>query len=129
VQYSRIIDVARRYRATVVIDSTGLGDPVVDSISNAGVRVSPYKISGTVAKQQLIDKLRVNIEKQRISFPQIPALKRELESYEYSISDSGTIKFSAPQGQHDDCVIACGLANWGADVAPFVYKFSNHRGI
>jgi hypothetical protein len=129
VQYSRIIDVARRYRATVVIDSTGIGDPILDAIQNAGVRVSPYKIGGTVAKQQLIDKLRVNIEKQRISFPLVPVMKRELESYEYSISDSGTIKFSAPHGQHDDTVISLAMANWGADVAPFVYRFSNQRGI
>ena len=129
VQRHRIVELGKRYHANVVIDSTGIGDPIVEDIQNSGVRVTPYKIGGTAAKQQLIDKLRVNIERQAISFPFIPALKRELESYEYEVSDRGTIKYSAPQGQHDDCVIALSLANWGAEVDPFVYRYKSQRGI
>jgi hypothetical protein len=129
VQYSRIIAVAKKYRALVCMDSTGIGDPIVSTIRNAGVNLEPYKISGTTAKQQLIDKLRVNIENNRISFPLIPVLKRELEAYEYEITDSGRISYSAPGGQHDDTVISLALANWMADSAPFVYRFYNQRGI
>lgn len=130
VQYSRIISAAKKYNhALVVMDSTGIGDPIVQTIQNAGVRVKPYKIGGSTAKQQLIEKLRVNIENERISFPLIPALKRELEAYEYEISDSGVVKYSAPSGQHDDTVISLALANYGADQEPFVYRYSLRRGI
>jgi hypothetical protein len=129
VQYQRIIETAKRYRATVVMDSTGIGDPIVEAIQSAGIRVVPYKITGTTAKQQLIEKLRVNIEKGKISFPLIPVMRRELESYEYEISDAGRISYSAPSGQHDDTVISLALANLGADVAPFVYHYSSVRGI
>lgn len=130
VQYIKIIEAAKRYNnALAVMDSTGIGDPIVQQIESAGVRVLPYKITGTVAKQQLIDKLRVNIEKQRISFPLIAPLKHELERFEYQISESGNIKFSAPSGEHDDCVISCALANWASDQEPFIYRHSNVRGI
>lgn len=129
VQYARIIDVARRYNATTWMDSTGIGDPIVETIRGSGVRVEPYKIGGSAAKQQLVEKLRVNIENQRISFPVLPILVRELENYEYEISETGVVKYSAPDGFHDDCVISLALANWGADQAPFFYRFSNQRGI
>jgi len=67
VQYQRIIEVARKYAATVWIDSTGIGDPIVETIKGSGVRVEPYKIGGSAAKQQLVEKLRVNIENTRVS--------------------------------------------------------------
>lgn len=129
VQYHKIISAARQYRATAVIDSTGIGDPIVQTIQNAGVRVEPYKIGSNIAKKQLIDKLRVNIEQGRISYPPLPIMLRELENYEYEISTNGTFKFSAPSGQNDDCVISLALANWGADADPFIYRHFNVRGI
>lgn len=128
-QYHKIIAAARRFNALVAIDSTGIGDPIVEAIQNSGVRVSPYKITSAAAKQQLIDKLRVNIENQRISFPMIPVLKRELESYEYVVSDSGVVRFSAPSNQHDDCVISLALANWFSDQAEWKYTFRQVRGL
>jgi hypothetical protein len=129
-QYRRIIACARKYnRATVVMDSTGIGDPIVETIRAAGVRVIPYKISGPVPKKQLVDKLRVALEQGNISFPKLPILIRELESYEQIQTDNGIIKFSAPSGQHDDSVISLCLCVWECDSAPFVYRAYNVRGI
>ena len=36
----------------------------------------------------------------------------ELEAFEYSISDAGNVKSSAPSGMHDDAVCALALAAW-----------------
>jgi hypothetical protein len=128
-QYHKIIQVARQYRALAVMDSTGIGDPIVETIQAAGIPVEPYKISGTTAKQQLIEKLKISIEQQKISFPDIPVLRRELQSYEYKLSESGAIKYSAPVGQHDDCVISLALANWVVAQDPWVYRYSQVRGV
>jgi len=54
---------------------------------------------------------------------------RELENYEYEISETGVVKYSAPDGFHDDCVVSLALANWGADQAPYFYRYRNIRGI
>lgn len=129
VQYRRIIDLAKKYKAIVCMDSTGIGDPIVEAIQGSGVKVFPYKIGGSAAKQQLIDKLRVSIEKQKITFPFIPILKRELENYEYNVTPNGVIKYSAPSGSFDDSVISLALANWFADQPDFSYKFHQVRGI
>jgi hypothetical protein len=130
VQKMRIAMVAKKFNnAVVYLDSTGLGDPIAGDLRNAGVRVEPFIISGR-SKQELIEKLRVSVEFARITFPQIPVLIRELERYEYQIKEgNGTIKYSAPPGQHDDTVIALALANWGLEKTPLVYKASQQRGI
>ncbi len=36
----------------------------------------------------------------------------ELEAFEYSVTDLGNVRTSAPYGMHDDCVIALALAAW-----------------
>lgn len=131
-QYQKIIQVSRRYHSAVVIDSTGLGDPIVETLRSAGLFVEPYKIGGSSAKQQLIDKLRVNIENERITYPEnkytLPMLE-ELRAYEYTITEGGVTKFSAPSGGHDDTVISLALANWFSDTKPFIYRAYSMRGV
>jgi len=129
VQYRRIIDCARRYNAIAIVDSTGIGDPIVNTLSSAGIRLDPYKIGSSSAKKQLVDKLRVNIEQQKVSFPNIPTLVKELEDYEYKFSESGVVSFSAPRGRFDDSVISLALMNWGASREPFTYRYKSVRGI
>lgn len=129
VQYYRIIQAARKYNATVIMDSTGIGDPIVETIRGAGVHIVPYKIGGSTAKQQLIEKLRVNIENGAISFPNIPILRKELEVYEYKVSDNNTVKYSAPHGYNDDTVISLALCNWGVSVPEFVYRYRSVPGV
>jgi hypothetical protein len=41
-------------------------------------------------------------------------LLNELEMYSVDISASGRARYSAPEGCHDDGVIALALAVWGA---------------
>ncbi len=90
----------------------------------------PYSISSNTAKTQLIDKLRLNIERARISFPaECAVMRRELESYEYVVSASGVVRFSAPSGLHDDTVISLALANWQCDQEPWVYKHRQVAGV
>jgi phage FluMu gp28-like protein len=130
VQYFRIIQAAKLYNnACVSIDSTGIGDPIVSALEGAGLSLEPYKIGGSTAKQQLIEKLRINIEQERISYPALFDLISELESYEYKMGDGNVVKYSAPSGKHDDCVIALALANWVVDQEPWVYRGYNVRGI
>jgi len=129
VQYQRIIAAARKYNAVACIDSTGIGDPIVEAIKGSGIQVLPYKISSAAAKQQLIDRLRVGIENHRVSFPNIPALRKELESFEYEVTPSGVVRFSSPSGGHDDCVISLALANWIADTPEFKYTYMQISGV
>ena len=139
VQEKRIIEIAKRYNnAVCCIDYTGVGDVVVEALQGAGVRCDPYKIGGSTAKQQLIEKLRIGFENERLSFPFDPTGRKtphmataikELEQYEYLIGKTGIVRYSAPSGRHDDCVIAMALANWVADSDPWTYRHFQRRGV
>ena len=36
----------------------------------------------------------------------------ELEAFQFSVTDMGNVRTSAPSGFHDDCVMALALAAW-----------------
>ena len=60
----------------------------------------------------MINYLSNKIEKQEISYPDIPELVDELRIYEYEVLPSGRLRMNAPSNKHDDCVISIGLAVW-----------------
>lgn len=68
-------------------------------------------------KQRLMEGLAVAIQNRDISFPaDPPALVNELESFEYRYRRTG-VSYSAPEGEHDDCVDALALAVSGLQKA------------
>jgi len=109
VQKARIFDFFSAYNAAVWMDSTGVGDPIFEDLQKSGLKISGYKFTN-VSKRQLIEALAIAIERQEISFPNIPELIDELKRFQYEISPSGMVRYTAPAGRHDDCVIALALA-------------------
>lgn len=92
----------------VVIDSTGVGDAIVEDLQKHFNAMYGFKYT-SVSKQQLMESLASSIHKGEISFPEGP-IKDELDIFEYIFSSTG-VKYSAPAGFHDDCVNALALAN------------------
>lgn len=92
----------------IVIDSTGVGDAIVEDLQKHFNSMHGFKYTAT-SKQQLMESLASSIHKSEISFPQ-GVIKDELEIFEYVFTSTG-VKYSAPQGFHDDCVNALALAN------------------
>jgi phage FluMu gp28-like protein len=116
-QMDMIAQQSALYNAPVLLDSTGIGDPIHDVLRARGVPVFPYLLLGQ-RKSQLIQNLSVTIQTKGVSFPDIQVLRQELASYQYSVSPSGNFLYSAPDGDHDDTVIALGLAVWAAQHYP-----------
>jgi len=125
-QIERLDRIAKKYNAKVLMDSTGVGDPVLEQVKRKGIQVEGYSFNNTT-KQQLIEALAVAIENEEISYPKIDTLIHELQLYEYEITRAGNVRYNAPQGYHDDTVIALGLALQGCKVRAF-YTFSK-RGL
>jgi len=112
-QKDRIKAIAHRYnRARVVLDSTGVGEPIFDDLLASGMMVDDFRFSNK-SKEMLIDKLRIYIEQGDIVIPNEPILINELKNYSKDITIGGRITYSAPIGQHDDAVISLALAVWG----------------
>lgn len=90
-----------------LIDSTGVGDPIVEQLATKCRRASGYHFSAQ-SKQKLMEGLAVAIQSRKVFFPK-GAITAELENFEYVYTRNG-VKYSAPDGFHDDCVMALGLA-------------------
>lgn len=110
-QRKRIVNLAERYKAEVLIDSTGVGDPIYDELRRMNLHVMGYKFTNA-SKKDLIENLSIRIENQEVSYPEIPILINELKLFGYTVSPSGIISYGAPEGYHDDCVISLALAAW-----------------
>jgi hypothetical protein len=94
-------------RTQALIDSTGVGDPIVEDLQRKVYNINGFKFTST-SKQQLMEGLAMAIHKKEIGYPEGP-IKDELDEFEFVHSQSG-VKYSAPSGLHDDCVMALALA-------------------
>ena len=92
----------------IYIDSTGVGDAIVEELQRYFNAMNGFKYTST-SKQQLMEGLASAIHKGEISFPE-GHIKDELEIFEYLFTSTG-VRYSAPAGFHDDCVNALALAN------------------
>jgi len=114
-QKKRIVAVNKQYGNPVTfIDSTAVtvGDAYVRELSDSHVNVRGYKMSSNIKKRQLVEKLSVMIDQRQITYPDIDALMSELKSFGYELTSSGNVRYQAPEGMHDDAVIALALACW-----------------
>lgn len=118
IQKEKILAICNRYNAFAIVDATGVGDPIAQDLERSGVSVLPFKISAT-SKKILIEKLMVAIEQRHITFPNIEVLINELGLFSYEVTDHGNVRFAAPEGMHDDTVIALALAVQG--LGSFLY--------
>ena len=113
IQIEKVSQIARQYGAYILLDSTGVGDPIYDMLQSKGVPCAPYIFTNR-SKQQLIQNLQISLQTNSITYPEIPVLLQELNAYQYSVSEAGAMKYSAPEGDYDDCVISLALGAWAA---------------
>lgn len=97
--------------ASVLMDATGAGDPVFEQVAGMGVPVSGFKFTSE-SKRHMVTALRIAMQKGEVRYPPDPVLQAELSAYRSVRLPSGYDRFSAPDGKHDDCVTALGLAVW-----------------
>ena len=110
-QRRRMVQLCQQYNTRLLIDSTGVGDPILDALRRDNIRVEGYKFT-SASKADLIENLSMMIEQQKIPYPDIPELINELKLFGYTQTKGGTTRYGAPEGYHDDCVIALALAAW-----------------
>jgi phage FluMu gp28-like protein len=94
-------------KVPMLVDSTGVGDPVVEQLQREGLAIEGFKFTSQ-SKQELMLGLQVAIHQEKIHYP-AGMIQEELEIFEYQYSANG-VKYSAPSGFHDDCVMALALA-------------------
>jgi hypothetical protein len=91
-----------------LVDSTGVGDPVLDQLqTHRGTRFEGYHFTPG-SKQKLMEGLAMAIQERTVWYP-AGVIVQELEQFEYVLTRTG-VSYSAPAGYFDDCVCALALA-------------------
>lgn len=140
-QKEKIALSAKKYNnAPIVIDATGFSagaviaedlkqSPIAADLQACKLTVIPFNFSNS-SKKALVEKIIVAIEQRLVTFPYIEYLVEELKAFTYEITDFGNVRYSAPEGLHDDCVMSLGLALFGLGsqiYAPFNASFKKTR--
>jgi len=131
-QKQHIRAVCNVYQNNIIhIDSTGLGDPICEDLSRSGLIVRGFKFSNT-SKQVLIEQLIVAIEQCLLSIPDTKETKfliDELKCFTYELLPSGKLRYTAPDGLHDDGVISLALAIRGMSYALYKQNEDNKTNL
>lgn len=101
----RIIGIVKHKPA--FIDSTGVGDPIAEDVIRSCPKTEGYHFTSN-SKQQIMEGLALSLQKGEVCITK--EMEGELESFEFVYSKNG-VKYSAPEGMHDDIVCALALAN------------------
>lgn len=99
--------ILRLPQAAIALDSTGVGDPIGEDIQRVRGNVEAFKFTAA-SKQQIMEGLAVAIQSRIITFPS-GIITDELNNFEYIYTRTG-VRYSAPDGLHDDVVCALALA-------------------
>jgi hypothetical protein len=113
VQKARMVEMSKLYgHPPTMVDSTGIGDPIVDDLTRLGMNVEGYQISSNAKKRVLVDELAIRIGSLSLSYPEIREFIDELNNFEATRGKDGSevVKYSAPSGMHDDFVLSAALA-------------------
>jgi hypothetical protein len=109
VQLKRLKNLWERYNnAYVLAEYNSMGGPLVEQLQTDGISVEGF-VTTVQSKHELVTGLELAFDRKEIKILSDPILMAELNSYEKK-ERSGLPSYSAPEGQHDDTVIALALA-------------------
>ncbi len=104
----------KKWNATVMVEQNSIGDVVVELIKKQWRDTHPFATTSK-SKNEIIEGLAVDLNNVDIKIPSselFSALQFELSIYEYDYSPkTRTIRYNAPQGFHDDCVMSLAICN------------------
>ena len=112
-QRLRIKAASDKLGVTVIVgEANAMGKPNNDELRSMGVRVRDFTTTNTT-KAHIIENLAAAFEQGLLRILPDQTLIGELQSYEATRLASGAVRYSAPDGMHDDMVMSLALA-WNA---------------
>ncbi len=95
--------------AVITAESNAMGEPIIEQLQRDGLPVRGFATTAT-SKPQLIENLALTLERAEWRWQADPLWQMELEAYERTVSpQTGRSRYSAPEGVHDDTVMARAL--------------------
>ena len=117
VQRQDLVTLCERWGVDQIVpEANAMGEPIIEELRRdpalRGVAIEPFDTTST-SKPPLIESLRLCFERVEGQWQADPIWTGELEAYEVKYSgQAGRPVYSAPEGVHDDTVMARALAWW-----------------
>jgi hypothetical protein len=109
-QRGRIVNLYHKWNCdSIWAEENSIGSVNIEALQSEGIVVRPF-MTTVKTKGPLISALSLAIERGDLGLMNDGVLKHELTSYQIERLPSGTYKYEAPPGGHDDTVIALALA-------------------
>jgi hypothetical protein len=110
---SKVINIINKYEAYAMVEVNSIGDAIFEQIVNGAnnkSRINPF-VTTSKSKQDAIEQLVVACQNKEVQFLQVDWLKKEMEIFGYEYNPkTKSVKYSAPNGFHDDGVMATAIA-------------------
>jgi hypothetical protein len=81
------------------------------------IELNGLKFTNT-SKREVIDNLVSKLAHRQLAIPDDQQLIKELQFFEYEVTEAGNLRMNAKSGYRDDMVIALALAAWTSRSAP-----------
>lgn len=113
-QEERLVALVQRFKPQLIVaERNAMGEPIIERLQAQNLPVQPF-LTTVASKGELVDALALAFEKSELKIPADPILISELQAYQAERLPSGMLRYGAPGGMHDDCVMALGMAWMGA---------------
>lgn len=114
-QLARLKALHARFAPTVwIAEDNSIGGPQVEALQAADMPVRAFTTTNAT-KAHIIDALALAFEQGTIRVIPDPVLVGELKAYAATRLPSGTVRYGAPEGMHDDHAMSAALAWHGVD--------------
>ena len=110
-QRGRLKSISDKWNVKMILaENNAMGEPIIEQLHREGLpHVRPFQTTAA-SKPPLIENLALSLEREEWKFISDPIWTAELQAYERKVSPTtGRSQYSAPDGMHDDTVIARAL--------------------
>lgn len=115
-QLGRVKALCERWQPQAVwAETNAMGEPLVDALRREGLPMRGFTTSAT-SKQAIIESLALAIEKGAVMLLDNETQKAELQAYDMQRLPGGGYRYGAPDGIHDDTVMALAIAWQGVSL-------------
>ena len=123
-QRARLDALAKRWNvAHIEAEENSIGSPNIEALQREGLPVVPFTTTAA-SKPPLIQSLALAFERSECKWLDVPAATAELHAFESKVAvNTQRISYAAPEGLHDDTVVARALA-WRAITSTRVWAVS-----
>ena len=116
VQLDRLIALNEKYNVVVNVIEVNFNEMFCEQAMRAGLPVQAFRTTNAT-KAKAVEDLALAFERSSITILEDEIQKSELQAFQMTKTVSGMVRYAAPEGFHDDTVIALALA-WQAARMP-----------